>query len=451
MFRKHAIDTDFTHGPLTKNIFFYTMPIFFSGVLQLLFNAADTIVVGRYAGEEALAAVGSVGALNALLVCLFIGLSAGANVLTARFTGAQDHKAVEETVHTAVTVALIGGIFLAFLGIVAVRPLLILMGSPEDVLDLSVIYVRIIFMGMPIQMLYNFCSATLRAVGDTKRPLYFLTLAGVINVVLNLLFVIVFRMSVSGVALATVISQAVSTYLVIRTLQLRSDAVRLNLRKLRLNKKILLKIIHIGLPSGIQSSTFALSNVLIQSSVNSFGAAAMAGNAAAASIGAFVSQGLESFTSSCTCFVSQNLGAKKPDRIFRSTLTCQLLGGAFTGVLATISCIFAAELLSFYNTDPAVIGFGLERILTIHPFYVLGSIMSVFSGAIRGMGYSILSMSLSLIGVCALRVVWVLGVFPYQPTMTCLMASFVASWILTGSLMGIFFRITYKKTQRKLS
>ena len=272
MFKTHAHRTlDMTQGPVFSQSIFFALPIMLSSILQLLFNAADTIVVGRFAGSQALAAVGSVGSLNNLIISLFIGLSVGANVLVARFTGSREHKNVSETVHTAVLLSLVGGVFLTIVGFVLARPLLHMMGSPDDVIDLAVLYVRILFLGMPVQMLYNFCAAVLRAVGDTKRPLYFLTVAGVINVILNLIFVIVFHMSVAGVALATIISQAVSALLVTHSLMLMDGPTRLNLRRLHFNRRMLRAIIRIGLPAGIQSSVFSFSNVVIQSSVNSFG------------------------------------------------------------------------------------------------------------------------------------------------------------------------------------
>ena len=319
MFKTHAHRTmDMTEGPLLKKVLFFALPIMLSGILQLVFNAADTIVVGRFAGNEALAAVGSVGSLNNMIISLFIGFSVGVNVLVARYTGSRDYKNVSQTVHTAVLLSVIGGAVLTLVGVTAARPLLQLMGSPEDVIDLAVLYIRIIFIGMPVQMLYNFCAAVLRAVGDTKRPLYFLTIAGVINVLLNLIFVILFHMSVAGVALATIISQAVSALLVVRSLMAMDGPTRLVLRRLRINPAILREIVRIGLPAGIQSSVFSLSNVVIQSSVNSFGSIVIAGNSAAANVGNFVYQAMNTFQQAITCFAGQNIGARKPRRIITS-------------------------------------------------------------------------------------------------------------------------------------
>ena len=309
---------DMTEGSLLTKVLFFSLPIMLSGILQLLFNAADTIVVGRFAGNEALAAVGSVGSLNNMIISLFVGLSIGVNVLVARFTGAKDAERVSETVHTAVLLSIVGGAVLAVVGFVAARPLLEIMGSPEDVIDLAELYIRIIFIGMPVQMLYNFCAAVLRAVGDTKRPLYFLTIAGVINAGLNLVFVIGFKMSVAGVALATIISQAVSAALVTRSLMLMDGPTQLHLNRLSIKPHIMRMIIQIGLPAGIQSCMFSLSNVVIQSSVNSFGSIVIAGNAAGANVGNFVYQAMNTFQQAVTCFAGQNIGARKPRRVLTS-------------------------------------------------------------------------------------------------------------------------------------
>lgn len=452
MFRSHAHrNIVMTEGSLWRNTLLFAFPLMISGLLQLLFNAADTIVVGRFSGQEALAAVGSVGSLNSLLVNLFLGLSTGTNVVVARYIGAQDLRNARQAVHTAVGVSVIGGLILGVIGVVLARPLLVLMDSPADVIDLSVLYVRIIFVGMPVQMLYNFCAAILRAVGDTKRPLYFLTVAGVLNVILNLVFVIVFKMSVAGVALATIISQAVSALLVVRSLMLREDAVHLDIKQLRINGRILLEITRIGLPSGIQGSMFSISNVLIQSSVNSFGTIAMAGNAAASNICSFVHQGVQSIAQTVTAFVGQNMGARKPRRILRVMWVCQVWNLVFTGLLGAGSYIFGETLLSLYNTDPEVIRLGLERMLVVNvPYFLLG-VYDVFSGALRGIGYSILPMCIALGGICLLRVIWVSTVFTSWRTMTGLMLSYPVSWGLTAIVMGTCFFLLFKRVKQRFS
>ena len=446
MFRTHAHRSmDMTEGPLMSKVLFFSLPIMLSGILQLVFNAADTIVVGRFAGNEALAAVGSVGSLNNLLISLFIGLSVGVNVVVARYTGAHDYKRVSRAVHTAVLLSVISGIGLAILGYVAAYPLLRLMGSPEDVIDLAALYVRIIFLGMPVQLLYNFCAAVLRAIGDTKRPLYFLSFAGVINVVLNLIFVVGFHMSVAGVALATIISQAVSAVLVVHCLMTMHGATHLNLRKLAIDKEIFIEIVRIGLPAGIQSSMFSLSNVVIQSSVNSFGSIVIAGNAAAANVGNFVYQAMNTFQQSITCFAGQNIGARKPMRVMTAMKVCMIWAVVFGLIFGVGSCLIGPQLLSMYSTDPAVIEVGLERMYILHLTYFLCGIMDVMTGALRGIGYSILPMVVSLMGACAFRILWVVTIFAAIPTMSCLLISYPVSWVLTAIVLVIFFKLIWDR------
>ena len=446
MFKTHAHRTmDMTEGPLMSKVLFFALPIMLSGILQLLFNAADTIVVGRFAGNEALAAVGSVGSLNNMIVSLFIGLSVGVNVLVARYTGSRENQKVSQTVHTAVVISVLGGLLLTVVGFVAARPLLQLMGSPEDVIDLAVLYVRILFLGMPVQMLYNFCAAVLRAVGDTKRPLYFLTFAGVINVVLNLIFVISFHMSVAGVALATIISQAVSAVLVVHSLMGMDGPTHLYLHRLRITPPILGEIVRIGLPAGIQSSVFSLSNVVIQSSVNSFGSIVIAGNSAAANIGNFIYQAMNTFQQAITCFAGQNIGARKPMRIITSMKVCLFWAVAFGLSLGTFSCVFGEQLLSLYSADPAVIAAGMERLYVFCLPYFLCGIMDVMTGALRGIGYSILPMVVSILGACVFRIFWVMTVFAAFPTMFCLMVSYPVSWLITLSVHSYFFYIIWKR------
>jgi len=449
MFRTQAHRTmDMTEGPLLSKVLFFALPIMLSGILQLVFNAADTIVVGRFAGNEALAAVGSVGSLNNMIVSLFIGLSVGVNVLVARFTGSRENENVSETVHTAVLLSIIGGVVLSAVGFVLAHPLLTLMGSPEDVIDLAVLYVRIIFLGMPVQMLYNFCAAVLRAVGDTKRPLYFLTVAGVINAALNLVFVIAFHMSVAGVALATIISQAVSAVLVVRSLMLMEGPTHLDLRALHINPQMLGQIIRIGLPAGIQSSVFSLSNVVIQSSVNSFGSIVIAGNAAAMNVGNFVYQAMNTFQQAITCFAGQNIGARKPARIIRSMKVCLFWAVSFGIVLGALVCVFGSPLLSLYTGDPAVIAAGLERLYIVCGPYFLCGIMDVMTGVLRGVGYSLLPMIVSLLGACVFRILWVMTVFAAVPTMTCLMVSYPVSWGLTFAVLAVIFALLWKKLKK---
>ena len=447
MFTKQTSRTmDMTQGRLLTQVLVFALPIMLSGILQLLFNAADTIVVGRFAGNEALAAVGSVGSLNNMIISLFIGLSVGANVLVARYTGSRNDRAVSDTVHTSVLLSLAGGVLLMIIGVLLARPLLTLMGSPEDVIDLAVLYVRIIFLGMPVQMLYNFCAAILRAVGDTQRPLYYLTIAGVVNVLLNLVFVIVLHLSVAGVALATIISQAISALLVTRALMNMEGPTRLFLNRLRIHPGKLREIIRIGLPAGIQSSVFSLSNVVIQSSVNSFGSVVIAGNAASSNVGNFVYQAMNTFQQAITCFAGQNIGARKPRRIVSAMKVCMFWAVSFGLVLGLLSCVFGTQLLSLFSADPAVIAAGMERQIIVCAPYFLCGMMDVMTGALRGIGYSLLPMIVSILGACAFRLFWVFTVFAAYPTLPCLMLSYPVSWLLTFSVLLVIFLVLWNRS-----
>lgn len=447
MLNKQANRTmDMTQGRLLTQVLVFALPIMLSGILQLLFNAADTIVVGRFAGNEALAAVGSVGSLNNMIISLFIGLSVGANVLVARYTGSQNDRAVSDTVHTSVLLSLLGGVLLMIIGIALARPLLELMGSPEDVIDLAVLYVRIIFLGMPVQMLYNFCAAILRAVGDTQRPLYYLTIAGVVNVLLNLVFVIALHLSVAGVALATIISQAISALLVTRALLNMEGPTHLFLNRLRIHPGKLREIIRIGLPAGIQSSVFSLSNVVIQSSVNSFGSVVIAGNAASSNVGNFVYQAMNTFQQAITCFAGQNIGARKPRRIVSAMKVCMFWAVSFGLVLGLLSCVFGTQLLSLFSADPAVIAAGMERQVIVCAPYFLCGMMDVMTGALRGIGYSLLPMIVSILGACAFRLFWVFTIFAAYPTLPCLMFSYPVSWLLTFSVLLVIFLVLWNRS-----
>ena len=447
MLNKQANRTmDMTQGRLLTQVLVFALPIMLSGILQLLFNAADTIVVGRFAGNEALAAVGSVGSLNNMIISLFIGLSVGANVLVARYTGSRNDRAVSDTVHTSVLLSLAGGVLLMIIGVALARPLLELMGSPEDVIDLAVLYVRIIFLGMPVQMLYNFCAAILRAVGDTQRPLYYLTIAGVVNVLLNLVFVILFHLSVAGVALATIISQAISALLVTRALLNMEGPTRLFLNRLRIHPGKLREIIRIGLPAGIQSSVFSLSNVVIQSSVNSFGSVVIAGNAASSNVGNFVYQAMNTFQQAITCFAGQNIGARKPRRIVSAMKVCMFWAVSFGLVLGLLSCVFGTQLLALFSADPAVIAAGMERQVIVCAPYFLCGMMDVMTGALRGIGYSLLPMIVSILGACAFRLFWVFTIFAAYPTLPCLMLSYPVSWLLTFSVLLVIFLVLWNRS-----
>lgn len=429
---KKSYEIDMCSGPVLGKLLLFALPLMLSGILQLLFNAADVIVVGRYAGSQSLAAVGSTSSLINLLVNLFVGLSIGVNVLVAKHYGAREEKEVSETVHTAILTSLISGCILVVVGIAAARPLLELMGTPDDVIDKSVLYMRIYFVGMPVVMLYNFGSAVLRAIGDTKRPLYYLAGAGVVNIVLNLWFVIGFHMDVAGVALATVISQCISSALIVRCLMKSEGGLKLHLKKLSINKKKLMQIIKIGLPAGMQGAIFSVSNVLIQSSVNSFGSIAMAGNTAAANIEGFVYTAMNSVYQANLSFTSQNIGAKKFSRLNRILAVCLGVVTVTGLILGWGALAGGQELLRIYSTDPEVISYGILRMEIICTTYFLCGCMDTLVGSLRGMGYSVLPMAVSLTGACGIRVLWIFTVFAAFHSFTVLYLSYPVSWAITA-------------------
>ncbi len=447
--KTNKYEMDMCNGPLFNKLIIFSIPLILSGMLQLLFNAADVIVVGRFAGKEALAAVGGTSSLTNLLVNVFMGLSIGANVLVARFYGAGQKKELDEMIHTAIATSVIAGVFLIFVGFFIARPALALMGTPNDVIDQSVLYMRIYFAGMPVLMLYNFGSAVLRAIGDTKRPLYYLLFAGVINVVLNLIFVINFHMGVAGVALATVISQAVSAILVIRCLILNDGIVHLNLKKLRIVPDKLFKMIRIGVPAGLQGAMFSISNVLIQSSINSFGSIAMAGNTAALNIEGFIYTAMNALHQGAVSFTGQNFGAHKFKRIAKITLICEGMVIAVGLFLSVIVLLFKEPLLGLYYEGAEVINYGADRLKVICSTYFLCGMMDVMVGILRGMGYAIAPMIVSLTGVCALRVVWIYTVFANFRTLEVLYLSYPVTWTVTFIIQLIMFLFIYKRLPKK--
>lgn len=442
---KKSYEMDMCSGPIMKKLLIFALPVMLSGVLQLLFNAADIAVVGRFAGSDSLAAVGSTGSLVNLLTNLFIGLSVGTNVLVARYYGANKPKDVEETVHTAVLTSVISGCALIVVGLVLAKPLLLLMGSPENVIDKSVLYLRIYFLGMPAMMLYNFGSAILRAIGDTKRPLYFLTIAGIINVVLNLFFVIVLHMDVAGVAAATAISQCVSAALIVKCLVQETGICHLDLKKLAITKKKLFEIARIGLPAGMQGAIFSLSNVVIQSSINSFGSVAMAGNTAGSNLEGFIYTAMNSFYQTSVSFTSQNFGAKKYDRINKILFGC-LFYVTFVGVVfGNLAYQFGEILLRIYSTDPEVISYGMRRMAIICTLYFLCGVMDTMVGSIRGMGYGVMPMIVSLLGACGIRMIWIFTVFAQYRSLEILYISYPISWTITAVAHFICFLIVKKR------
>ena len=447
---KKTYEMDMIHGPLVKNILLYAFPLMLSGILQLMFNAADVIVVGRFAGSSALAAVGSTGALCNLLINLFVGISIGTNVLVARYYGARDLDGIQETIQTSIIIAAAAGVALIFIGFFASRPLLSVMGTPSDVIDQSVLYMRIYFGGMPFFMLYNFGAAILRSVGDTRRPLYYLVIAGVINVVLNVIMVVFFHMGVAGVALATVASQVVSCVLVMRCLVLNEGAIHLDIYNLNFNKQRMKEMLHIGLPAGFQGMVFSLSNVLIQSSVNSFGSLVMAGNTAAANIEGFVYTAMNSFYQTNLSFTSQNYGAKNRERMGKILVCCLGIVTAVGAVIGNLVYLFGEFFLGFYTTDPQVILYGMNRLAIISTMYFICGWMDVMVGSIRGMGYAIMPMIVSLLGACAFRVIWIFTIFRIFHTQFSLYVSYPISWSITFAAHLICYLVVRKKVYAKM-
>lgn len=449
---KKNYEIDMCNGPLLSKILRFSIPLIFSGILQLLFNAADIIVVGRFTGSDALAAVGATTSLNNLIVNLFLGLSIGSSVVVARYYGARDWKRVGESVHTSILISAITGVVLIFLGIALARPLLEAMGTPEDVLDQAVLYMRIIFVGMPAMMVYNFGAAILRAVGDTRRPLIFLLISGVINVCLNLFFVIVFEMGVAGVSLATVISQFISAALVVICLMRSGSYYRLTLSGLRISKQVLLEILRVGLPAGIQSTVFNISNVLIQSSINSFGSIAVAGNTAAANLEGFVYTSMNAIYQASLSFTSQNVGARRTERIVPILLRCLACVVVIGVGLSTLVLLLNREFLGIYSSDPAVIEYGMGRLKVVCLTYFLCGIMDVTCGSIRGLGYSVTPTVVSLIGACGLRIVWIYTVFNLiDRTLFTLYLSYPVTWIITFTAHLICFIVFFRRWKHRIS
>ncbi len=439
---------DMTSGALLPKILRFSIPLMLSGMLQLLFNAADIVVVGQFSdsGPLAIAAVGSTTSIINLLISMFVGMSVGVNVLAARYFAARQKKDLQETVHTAVALGLLCGFLLAGIGIVFCRRILILMRSPEEVLGLSALYLRIYFAGMPMTLLYNFGNAIHQAVGDTRRPLYYLTIAGVVNVVLNMIFVIGFRLDVAGVALATVLSQVISAMLIVRNLVLSEDDFHLDLKRVRLHGDKVRRILEFGIPAGMQGVVFNISNVLIQSSINSFGAVAMAGGAAASNLEGFVYMAMNAIAQTCISFTGQNFGARKFDRLGKVLKTCLAVVTVTGLVLGAGVYLLGVPLLSIYSTDPETIRYGMIRLrLTCLPYFVCGW-MDTSCGGVRGLGHSVVPMIVSLLGSCVFRVVWIFTVFQMFRSLEILYISYPISWAVTA----LVHLICYDRMRRKL-
>ena len=451
--KKPGYSIDMVNGPLAGKLLLFALPLMLSSLLQLLFNAADVVVVGRFAGKEALAAVGSNTSLINLMINLFIGLSVGTNVVVARDLGAGREEDVGKSVHTSVTLSLISGVVLMAAGTILARQLLVWTASPAEVIGLATVYLRIYFCGMPANMLYNFGAAILRAQGDTRRPLYFLSIAGVTNVALNLLFVIVLEMSVAGVALATIISQYISALLVLQCLIRDKGALRLDLKKLGLDKRVIIRICQVGLPAGFQGIVFSLSNVVIQSSINSFNSTAIvAGSSTSSNIEGFVYTGMNAIYQTCLTFTSQNYGAGKCRRVDRTLLLCLGYVTAIGLALGNLAVFLGPQLASIYAPgEPEVVAQAVLRLQYVCSLYFLCGIMDTMVGVLRGLGYSVVPMVVSMVGACVTRLVWVATIFQVYRSPEVLYLSYPVSWTITLTVHILFFlfirRHAYAKVQ----
>lgn len=442
-------EIDMCNGSIMDKLISFSVPLMISGILQILFNAVDIIVVGRFSGSQALAAVGSTSALINMMINLFIGISLGANVLAARFYAADRKKEMSETVHTSIMLALISGILMVFVGLFCARWSLELMDTPADVIDQATLYMRIYFVGMPFFMLYNYGAAILRAVGDTKRPLMYLIISGVLNAVLNVFLVVCFHLDVAGVGIATVVSQMVSCVLVLRCLYKSEGSYQLRFSKLAIKKRYLGQIFAVGVPAGIQSTVINFSNVLLQSSVNSFGSVAMAGYTAANNILSFLYVSVNSVTQACMSFTSQNYGVHKFKRMDKVLADCLILSVSVALVLGCVAYFFGPELLQIYTEEPDVIASGMEILAYTTITYFLCGIMDLFPGALRGMGHSGVPMILSVLGTVGTRIVWIFGIFPLHRSLGVLFLSYPISWILTILMQVVCFYFVRRKVHKK--
>ena len=446
--KQNKYEIDMCNGTIMDKLISFSLPLMLSGILQLMFNAVDIIVVGRFSGSVALAAVGSTTALINVFTNLFIGISLGANVLAARFFAAGKDKEMSETVHTAITLAVVSGVIMAFIGLFFSRGALELMDTPEDVIGQSAMYMKIYFLGMPFFMLYNYGAAILRAVGDTKRPLIFLIISGIVNAGLNMILVIIFHLDVAGVAIATVISQMISCALVLRCLYMSQTSYQLHFSKLKINTAYLKQIFQVGIPAGIQSTVINFSNALLQSSVNSFGSVAMAGYTAANNIFGFLYVSVNSVTQACMSFTSQNYGVRKFKRMDKVLIDCIMISMVTSLTLGCGAYFFGPEILKIYTRDSQVIQCGMEILAyTTVPYFLCG-IMDLFPGALRGMGHSGVPMILSVIGTVGTRIVWIFGIFPHHRSLSVLFISYPASWILTIVMQVICFCFVRKKVHK---
>ena len=445
--KKYSIDM--TTGVLFPKILGFAFPLMVTGLLQIVYNAADVMVVGRFAGSISLAAVGATSTLVNLMLNLFLGLSMGSGVVVANHIGAGDGASVHRTVHSAMLLSIISGFVIGIIGVVISPYALSAMGTPDDVHSLSTLYLRIFFLGTPANMVYNYGASIIRATGDSKRPLYILTSTGILNVVLNLIFVVKFNMNVAGVALATIISQYVSAICVLYILLNINSYIHLSMKKLHFYKDELLDILKIGIPAGLQGSLFSLSNVIIQSSINSFGAAAIAGNTASGNVDSIIFTCCNSVSQTATTFTSQNLGAGQYKRIRKIYFNCIGVSMGIAAIFGVALLAFGPQILTVFSTDSEVIDMGLIRLKLFAVTYIINSVLDVTTGQMRGLGKSVIPMIVTMVGVCGLRVLWVFTVFPQYRSMFTLYLSYPVSWLATGIVLVTMYAVTFRKILKR--
>ncbi len=439
--RKKKYSLDMTEKPSFKKILIFSIPLMFTGLLQMVYNMADIIVVGRFAGPNSLAAVGATSSLINLILNIFFGLAMGSGVMAARYIGAKDDNRLTKCVHTAMTLSVICGISVSIFGFFMSEKLLILMDSPPEVLPLSTLYLKIYFLGSPASLIYNFGASIVRSTGDTKRPLYILTASGIVNIVLNLFLVIVFKLDVAGVAIATITAQYISAVCIVIRLVKMTDACRLHFKKLRIDLTELKRIMLIGIPAGIQNSLFSFSNVIVQTTVNSFGATAVSGIAAGSNFDSMIYTCTNAVSQTTMTFSSQNMGAGKYENLSKIYARCLTLTVIIGGILSLAGYIFSDFVVGVFSTDPDVIKIGAERLRFILPFYTFCSLMDVGAGQLRGMGKSFEPMIITLLGGCGLRLLWIFAFFPKNPTLIYLYYAYPISWTITFFVLFIFYFI----------
>lgn len=441
---------DMTNGPFTKKIIRFAVPLVLTGLLQILYNTADTAIVGRFAGGDALAAVGATGSLINLIINVFMGFSTGSGVMSANYIGADDKKRVHRCTHTAMSISLIFGVLVAIIGFFFAKPMLRLMNSPENVIDLSTLYLKIYFMGAPGSLVYNFGASLVRATGDTKKPLYILSLSGIVNVILNLILVIPFKMGVSGVAIATVVSQYISAVMIVAHLTKMNGASRLEIRRLRIYKHEFMRIFRIGFPAGLQNSLFSISNVIIQSAVNSFGSIVMAGITAGSNFDSYIYTCTNAVAQTSMTFTSQNLGAGKKENIMKIYRRCMLITTIAAFALSMVGLVFREPLVKVFSSEPEVIAVGVQRFELVIPFYVFCSLLDVASFQLRGMGKSFEPMLISLFGTCGLRLFWMFVILPMNSSLEMLFLVYPVSWFVSFVLQAIAVQLAARKYKPKL-